>query len=135
MPLKADKDGHLTTGDPPSVTSCCTFHVCCRVMRGFQVLEDALEGKEYLVNNTYSATDTAVSFTKQHTATRRAFISDICWRCACAGSIAVNRAVVWVCLAAAAVALCKGGECHCNGCVDAAPGGLQRRLLCCNEAP
>jgi glutathione S-transferase len=30
-------------------------------MKGYQVLEDALKGKEYLVNDTYSAADIAVS--------------------------------------------------------------------------
>ena len=32
-----------------------------RAMKGYQVLEDALKGKEYLVNDTYSAADIAVS--------------------------------------------------------------------------
>ena len=30
-------------------------------MKGYQVLEDALKGKEYLVNNTFGAADIAVS--------------------------------------------------------------------------
>ena len=30
-------------------------------MKGYQVLEDALEGKDYLINNSFSAADIAVS--------------------------------------------------------------------------